>query len=119
MEGTREAKKGKERFWTRRYFPGLPGLGTRESGEVWKGPSMCSTSRWVKGLRYLPLVNSLLTISWNIWLCSMIEGLLGGEKVLDSGGILVRTLKRRPSYMLGYQDVKLAMDSHLSQASGL
>ena len=33
---------GKEKFCTKRNFPGLPGLGIRESGNDWKGPMAAS-----------------------------------------------------------------------------
>jgi hypothetical protein len=36
--------RGKERFWMSLYLPGLPGFGTMERGEVWKGPMSSSTS---------------------------------------------------------------------------
>jgi len=43
-----------EKSCTVRYFPGFPGLGTRERGEDWKGPIMASSSFLEKGLMYRP-----------------------------------------------------------------
>ena len=40
---------GKEKLWTAQNLPGLPGLGIRESGDVWKGPISHSTSAREKG----------------------------------------------------------------------
>ena len=54
---------GCEKSWTARYFPGLPGLGTRERGEDWKGPMRASSSVCEKGPIYLPFLNSFSTIS--------------------------------------------------------
>lgn len=39
-----DGRSGNERFCTRRNFPGFPGLGTMESGAVWKGPMSSSVS---------------------------------------------------------------------------
>ena len=36
--------RGYERFWMRRNFPGFPAFGIKESGDVWKGPMICSSS---------------------------------------------------------------------------
>ena len=77
------------------------------------------TSDWVNGPRYLPLVNFLLTISLNIRLCSLMERLFGGTKVCDRCGILAWKPKCRPLYILRYWGVRLAVDSHFCQASGL
>jgi hypothetical protein len=34
---------GKEKLWTARNFPGLEALGTKDSGDVWKGPNLASS----------------------------------------------------------------------------
>ena len=45
---------GCEKLWTAQNFPGLPGLGTRERGEDWKGPMRVSSSSCENGPMYLP-----------------------------------------------------------------
>ena len=80
---------------------------------------MCSTLVWVKGPRYLPLENSLFTISLKISLCSSMEGLLEGAKVCDRGGMFAEEPKCRPSYMFKYWVVRLAVESHLHHALDL
>lgn len=88
--GDAEGAWEKERFWTRQNFPGLPGFGTSERGEVWKGP------------RYLPLLNSLYSMSWKILWCVQMDGLLGGVNVDVRGGISTENPKCRPLCMFGY-----------------
>lgn len=119
MEGVGEGFRGKDRFWMRWYLLGLPGFGTRERGDVWKGPRLASISDRVKGPRYLPLANSLLMMSLNVHSCSISEVLLGGEKVQDKGGIFAEKPKRSPSYMLGYYGNKPVAVSQRCQASEL
>ena len=48
---------------------------------------------------YLRFVNSLSMISLNIRLCSMIEGLFGGENVHERGGMLALNPNRKPLYI--------------------
>jgi hypothetical protein len=55
--------RGCDRFWTRRYLPGLPGLGMMPSGDDWKGPMSCLTSDLEKGPKYRPFANSSLTMA--------------------------------------------------------
>ena len=86
MEGVGNGERGKDRFCTRWNLSGLPGLGTRDRREVWKGLRVLSILLHEKGLRYLSFSNSFFTVSLKTWLCSMMEGLFGGEKVCDKGG---------------------------------
>ena len=40
---------GKEKFCTKQNFPGLPGLGIKDSGDDWKGPIAASNVAKGKG----------------------------------------------------------------------
>ena len=119
MEGDGKGFKGKDRFCMRQNLPGLHGLGTRDRGEVWKGPRVLSISLHEKGLRYSLFLNSFFIMSSKTWPCSMMEGLFGGEKVCDKGGMPVIKLKCSPSYMSGYCDVRLWAVKSQCHASGL
>ena len=60
-----------------------------ESGELWYGPSTCSTNVRGKGPRYLPLAISLQTMVRNSESKEVMETLLGGDYILEMGGKLI------------------------------
>ena len=70
---------GLEKLCTARCFPGFPDLATRDRGDDWKGPMRSSTSRWEKGPRYQPAVNSFFVISEYASRNELMDGLLCGE----------------------------------------
>ena len=56
---------GNEKFCTSLNFPGRPGLGIKERGDVWKGPKVSCMSGRGKGPMYLPLMISFCMVSLN------------------------------------------------------
>ena len=87
MERVAGLFRGNERFCMRRNLFGFPAFGTMDSGEVWKGPILSSTSARVKGPAYRSLSNSLSTISSNAVECTRMEGELAGVYVRVIWGI--------------------------------
>src|SRR5579872_4171799 len=115
MEGVGVLECGKDRFWIRRYLPGLPVFGTKDSGEDWNGPISHSRLSFVNGPKYLPFLNSVWTISSNTWESISVDSLLSGVNDRDNGGMPASAPRRMNWGIRGYFLCRLNIINILSQ----
>lgn len=106
----------------RRYLPGFPDFGTRDKGEDWNGPILCSRSLQENGPIYLPLLNSDCIISRKVWESSSVNSLFMGVNVRVICGKPASAPFHMDTGILLYLSSRFAVSSassHLSTTSGV